>query len=292
MSDKQKKRYYWLKLKENFFEEDTIAWLEEQPNGKEYCLIYLKLCLKSLKTDGMLVRNVGNMIIPYDAETLARITSSTIDTIKVAMDLFRKIGLIQIFNDGEIYLNQLNELVGSETEAAKQKRLQRAKVDNVQTKSIQSPKNVAQSKSIEKEKDIELEKDIETEINNNSPTQPNIYINNNSLFQAIEKNFGRQLSPIELETIADWKQQSHYPDDLVLVALREAVLNQAYSLKYMDRILLDWERKGIKTKEQAIQTLKKWRDSKTQKQEIPTNADGKPQITLHNWLNPEEDEKG
>ncbi|EHU8854951.1 phage replisome organizer N-terminal domain-containing protein, partial [Enterococcus faecalis] len=42
MSDKQKKRYYWLKLKENFFEEDTIEWLEEQPNGKEYCLIYLK----------------------------------------------------------------------------------------------------------------------------------------------------------------------------------------------------------------------------------------------------------
>ncbi|MGK0604516.1 phage replisome organizer N-terminal domain-containing protein, partial [Enterococcus gilvus] len=36
MSDKQKRRYYWLKLKENFFEEDTIEWLEEQPNGKEY----------------------------------------------------------------------------------------------------------------------------------------------------------------------------------------------------------------------------------------------------------------
>ena len=165
MSDKQKKRYYWLKLKENFFEEDTIEWLEEQPNGKEYCLIYLKLCLKSLKTDGVLVRNVGSMLIPYDAETLARVTNSTVDTVKVAMDLFKKIGLIQLLDTGEIYINQLNELVGSETEAAKQKRLQRAKVDNVHKMSTKCPENVAQSieyrdKSIEKENKKESKKSL------------------------------------------------------------------------------------------------------------------------------------
>lgn len=127
MSDKRKKRYYWLKLKENFFEEDTITWLEEQPNGKEYCLIYLKLCLKSLKTNGLLVRNVGNMMIPYEPESLAKLTNSTADTIKVAMDLFQKIGLIQMMDSGEIHLNQLDELVGSETESAVQKRLERTK---------------------------------------------------------------------------------------------------------------------------------------------------------------------
>lgn len=164
MSDKQKKRYYWLKLKENFFEEDTIEWLEEQTNGKEYCLIYLKLCLKSLKTDGILARNVGNMLIPYDAETLSKITNSTVDTIKVAMDIFKKIGLIQILDGGEIYINQLNELVGSETEYAKQKRLQRAKTDNVQTLSSGCLENVAQSIELEKEleirdKSIDIEKE-------------------------------------------------------------------------------------------------------------------------------------
>jgi len=158
LSDKQKKRYYWLKLKENFFEEDTIEWLEEQPNGKEYCLIYLKLCLKSLKTDGVLVRNVGSMLIPYDAETLARVTNSTVDTVKVAMDLFKKIGLIQLLDTGEIYINQLNELVGSETEAAKQKRLQRSKVDNVPKLSSECPENVAQSIELEyRDKSIEKE---------------------------------------------------------------------------------------------------------------------------------------
>lgn len=162
LSDKQKKRYYWLKLKENFFEEDTIEWLEEQPNGKEYCLIYLKLCLKSLKTDGVLVRNVGSMLIPYDAETLARVTNSTVDTVKVAMDLFKKIGLIQLLDTGEIYINQLNELVGSETEAAKQKRLQRSKVDNVPKLSSECPENVAQSIELEY-RDKSIEKDNKEE---------------------------------------------------------------------------------------------------------------------------------
>lgn len=160
MSDKQKKRYYWLKLKENFFEEDTIEWLEEQPNGKEYCLFYLKLCLKSLKTEGMLVRNVGNMMIPYDPESLAKLTNSSADTVKVAMDLFHKIGLIQIMDGGEIYLSQLNELVGSETEYAIQKRLQRVKEDNVQKLSgkCRLEKELEKDKELEKELDIDKEK--------------------------------------------------------------------------------------------------------------------------------------
>ncbi|MGM0217679.1 conserved phage C-terminal domain-containing protein [Enterococcus sp. AZ126] len=176
MSDKQKKRYYWLKLKENFFEEDTIEWLEEQTNGKEYCLIYLKLCLKSLKTDGILARNVGNMLIPYDAETLSKITNSTVDTIKVAMDIFKKIGLIQILDGGEIYINQLNELVGSETEYAKQKRLQRAKTDNVQTLSSGCLENVAQSIELEKELEIRDKSiDILSDSSDDVPTEPPIY---------------------------------------------------------------------------------------------------------------------
>lgn len=154
MSDKQKKRYYWLKLKEDFFEEDTIEWLEEQPNGKEYCLFYLKLCLKSLKTEGLLVRNVGNMMVPYDPESLAKLTNSKADTVKVAMDLFQKIGLIQMLDSGEIYMNQLNEMVGTETEAARQKRLQRSKEDNVQTLSGKRPP------------ELEIEKEIKKEIKN------------------------------------------------------------------------------------------------------------------------------
>lgn len=203
MSDKQKKRYYWLKLKENFFEEDTIEWLEEQPNGKEYCLIYLKLCLKSLKTDGVLVRNVGSMLIPYDAETLARVTNSTVDTVKVAMDLFKKIGLIQLLDTGEIYINQLNELVGSETEAAKQKRLQRSKVDNVPKLSSGCTENVAQSIELEyRDKSIEKE-------NKEEPKKPPCKYSNEHLrlAQKLQNNlindFPSEMKKVKIEKWAD-----------------------------------------------------------------------------------------
>lgn len=67
------------------------------------------------------------------------------------------------------------------------------------------------------------------------------------LFQQIEVEFGRPLSPIEQETIQEWLTKDHYDYQLIQLALKEAVLNQAYSLKYMDRILLNWEKHNIKT---------------------------------------------
>ena len=84
------KKYYWLKLKEDFFDDDAISWLEEQPKGKEYALFYLKLCLKSLKTDGILIRTVGTMLVPYDMKKLSEITKTEFDTVVVAMELMEK----------------------------------------------------------------------------------------------------------------------------------------------------------------------------------------------------------
>lgn len=118
------KKYYWMKLKEDFFEDDTMEWLEDQPNGKEYALFYLKLCLKALKTDGILIRTVGNMLIPYDAKKLAEITRTDFDTAVVAMEVFQRIGLIEILDNGEIYVSSLKNMVGSETsKAASMRRL-------------------------------------------------------------------------------------------------------------------------------------------------------------------------
>ncbi|HAQ4403060.1 TPA: phage replisome organizer [Enterococcus faecium] len=194
MSDKQKKRYYWLKLKEDFFEEDTIEWLEEQPNGKEYCLFYLKLCLKSLKTEGILVRNVGNLMIPYDPESLAKLTNSNTDTVKVAMDLFNKIGLIKILDSGEIYLNQLSELVGSETEYARQKRIQRANEDNVQKLSGKG------RLEIELEKDIDIDIDKEEKKGKHSDEHLRLA---KKLQSNLTEDFPKEMNKVDIEKWAD-----------------------------------------------------------------------------------------
>ena len=121
------KRYYWLKLAEDFYEDDTIQWIEEQENGVAYVNFYLKLLLKSLKDDGYLIRFVGTRLIPYDVKSLARLTNTDLDTVRVAMELFKQVGLVELLDSGEIYMSQIDEMIGSETQAAKRMRRLRAK---------------------------------------------------------------------------------------------------------------------------------------------------------------------
>lgn len=101
------KRYYGLKLKEDFFEDDIIAFIEEQENGKEYVIFYLKLALKSLAKEGRLIRCVGEMMMPYDDKALAKLTNTNFDTVRNAMDLFVKKGLVTKLDTGEIYMNKI-----------------------------------------------------------------------------------------------------------------------------------------------------------------------------------------
>ena len=86
------KRYYWLKLSSDFFEDETIQFIEEQENGVEYVNFYLKLCLKSLKSNGSLIRLIGESYIPYDVKSLARLTGVNQDTVRVAFNCLKKLG--------------------------------------------------------------------------------------------------------------------------------------------------------------------------------------------------------
>ena len=169
----ENKRYYWLKLDENFFEDDTIAWLEEQENGKDYVIFYLKLALKSLKDDGRLIRYVGETLIPYDVRALAKLTNTSPDTVAVSMKTFLEIGLVSQLESGEIYLNQIEEMVGSETNVAKRVRKHRAKkaLGGGKKKELLQG-NTSETKSnteIEKERELEKESDIDIDKEKNKP---------------------------------------------------------------------------------------------------------------------------
>lgn len=118
----EKKRFYWIKLKENFFNIETIDWLISQNNGCEYILLYQKLCLLSANKNGELSMTIGEMIIPYDEAKIARETKFKIDTVIVALELFKRIGLIYEQEDGILKIPYVEELVGSETSSAKRVR--------------------------------------------------------------------------------------------------------------------------------------------------------------------------
>ena len=157
-------KFYWLQLKEDFFDDDAIDWLEEQPNGKEYSLFYLKLCLKSLRSHGVLIRKVGNMLVPYDHVKLGELTKTSPDTVMVAMNLLIQIGLVQKLDNGELYLTQVEDMVGSKSKSAFKKQQQRlTRKNTLLLEGGQEVDKCPPEEEIEEEIEKELEIDLEEE---------------------------------------------------------------------------------------------------------------------------------
>ncbi len=84
-----------------------------------------------------------------------------------------------------------------------------------------------------------------------------------NIFDVFEKEFGRTLSPMDYEIISDW--QKDFDDNLILLALKEAVFNNVNNLRYIDKIIRDWSKKGIKTEQDVINDRKKFESKKSNK---------------------------
>lgn len=126
--EKGEKRFYWLKLKAEFMTGDIIDFLMSQKNGANYVVLYQMLCVKTINTKGELVTKIGEVLIPYDAEKIQRECKwFDIDTIVVAMELYKKLGLVYEQENGIIAISDFEEIVGNETYWAKVKRIEREK---------------------------------------------------------------------------------------------------------------------------------------------------------------------
>ena len=146
-------KFYWLKLKRDFFKRHDIRIIEELPNGKEYILFYLKLLLESIDHEGALR---FSDTVPYNEQMLSVITNTNVDVVRSAMKIFVELNMIEVLGDETIFMAEVDKLIGSETKWAKKKRIQRSKGDNVPQLSSKCP--------IEIEKELEKEKEIEKEI--------------------------------------------------------------------------------------------------------------------------------
>ena len=158
MSDR---KYYWLKLKRDFFKRHDIRIVEGMPNGKEYILFYLKLLCESVDHEGNLRFSDQ---IPYNEDMLAIITNTNVDIVRSAVKVFTELKMMEILDDGTIFMAEVDGMIGTETEWAKKKREYRASIqgdvpphiegqseDNVRT---MSDKSKSKSIEIDKEKDI------------------------------------------------------------------------------------------------------------------------------------------
>lgn len=140
---------YWIKLKEDFADSDILRYIEELDNGAEYCWFYTKLCLKSCKSNGVLVRMFGDVIIPYDAKSIALLTNTKIDTVRVALEIFKKFKLVEVLENGELFITRINEMLGKETNKAelmrRKRELDKIRGNNVTQMLPKCSKNVTQS---------------------------------------------------------------------------------------------------------------------------------------------------
>lgn len=158
MSDN--KKYYYLRLKDNFFDSDELKILESMKDGYLYSNILLKLYLRSLKNDGKLVVNDR---IPYNAEMLASVTGHQIGTVKQALSIFKDLGLIDVLENGAIYMLDIQNFIGRGSSEADRKREYRQRIESDRTNVLTNVRQISDKTppeiEIELEKDIEIEKD-------------------------------------------------------------------------------------------------------------------------------------
>ncbi len=109
------KTRYWLKLDKGFLKSPHIKIIKSMPNGKDYVLFYLSLMLESIEFVGHLK---FTDLIPYNEEMLSALTDTNIDIVKSAVEIFQNLGLIEILDDGTIFLNQVAQLTGKRTDSA------------------------------------------------------------------------------------------------------------------------------------------------------------------------------
>ena len=168
----QNKRYFWLKLHEEFFDDESVKFIQSLPDGDKVVIIYLKLLLKSLKNNGLICLQ-GFYATPE--EDLALMLREDVKMIRYAMSALKKAQLLETGSDEEqwsFYMNRIPEMTGvcSETASSRRSRISRAKkaaqIETKQQGSValqQKSSKVQQICSTEIEKEIETEKKIEKE---------------------------------------------------------------------------------------------------------------------------------
>lgn len=169
-----KGKYYYLRLKENFFDSDEIKLLESGENGLEYSSFLLKLYCKSLKQEGRLTLND---LVPYDAEMLATVTRCSVEFVEKALKKLKRLGLIEVLDDGVIYMLDIQNFIGKSSDVADRRRGYRARIDGEkEAKEQMSDKrrtnvttNVGQMGNRDRDREInrdrEIDDDKETIIN-------------------------------------------------------------------------------------------------------------------------------
>lgn len=163
----ESRKYYYMRLTENFLDSDAVLALESLPDGYLYSNILLKMYTKSLRGEGRLMLNDR---IPYSSELLAKVTRHNVGVVEKALTFFLELGLIEVLDSGAIYMLDIQNFIGTSSTEADRKRAYRARIDA--EKGDNPLEDKCPDKSLDKSPpEIESKKDIEREDKTDKPSR-------------------------------------------------------------------------------------------------------------------------
>ncbi|MCG1009248.1 phage replisome organizer N-terminal domain-containing protein [Salinicoccus sp. ID82-1] len=235
----QNKRYFWLKLKDDFFSQKEIKMLRKIAGGDTYTIIYLKMLLLSLKNDGKIY---FDGIASDFVEEIALDIDEEVENTQITFNYLKQKGLIE-FSDDEIEMSNIASMIGSETDKAAMMRRKRAR-DKEQKKLADSNTVTPQlpDRYTEKETELELEKDIDTEKDKETDTEKERV---GVVFDKyVELGFGT-INAFKAEQITEWLKI--FEPEVVIKSLEVASNNNKATMNYVNGILNNWKQRGLTT---------------------------------------------
>jgi len=240
------KKYYYLKLKENFFESDEAIILESMPDGYIYSNILLKLYLRSLKNNGLLM---FNNLIPYNTQMLATITRHQVGTVEKAIQIFQQLKLIEVLDNGALYMTNIQNFVGKSSSDADRKRANYKKAKQLGQMSEKSPEisppeiEIEKEKEIKKDINIDIKSEVDTRENQSAATDKKSDFN---IFEYYQSRIG-VLDGYQSQKLNDYIYIDNLSPELVKRAIDRAADNSKRNFGYVNSILKNWAQNGIKT---------------------------------------------
>ena len=186
------KRFYWLKLKQNFFNSAEIKVLKSMENGADYIIFWQELLLSSLSYTEE-TQKIGLLSfkenIPWSPDLMESVFGYSREIITGALSMFQKLGMVTVTDSGEIWANGFQEMIGYETTEALRKREYRAKIkllDDPHKQDIVPPLSPNGTLSDIVSQNCPVEKELEKEINNSAETDDESVVDG---FEVISKTY-------------------------------------------------------------------------------------------------------
>lgn len=237
---KTNRRYYWIQLAQDFFKSKEMKLLRKMPGGDTYTIIYLKLMLISLEDNGKIY---FEELAQDLAEEMALLIDEDTEAVRMTLIFLSKKGLLTQHSNYEFFLEQVPEMIGSETASARRVRKHR------EQKALQSNTDVTKRNGdIDIDKEIEIKKDTNIDIKSEVDKEQTAADEKSdfNIFEYYQSRIG-VLDGYQSQKLNDYIHIDNLSPELVKRAIDRATDNSKRNFGYVNSILKNWAQNGIKT---------------------------------------------